>query len=157
MPELEPISEEIETISTTWRVDRPHAITFTDASRTKQSDRDSVNINSIVAKYNKTGILPGMKNLPEYGDFTASTTLHESMNIVKEAEAAFASLPAEVRAAVGNDPGALLDLVADPAQRDKAIELGLIEPDTNNPGSPRANPDGGETPAPSTPETGDEN
>lgn len=96
-------------------------------SRTKQSDREEADINSIVAKYNRTGEQPGMKHLPQYGDDTASTTLHESMNIVRNAEAAFASLPSEVRDAVNNDPGALLDLVADPEQRELAIKLKLID------------------------------
>lgn len=96
-------------------------------SRTKQADREEADINSIVAKYNRTGVAPGMKHLPEYGDDTASKTLHESMTIVREAEAAFASLPAEVRDAVGNDPANLLDLVADPDRVEQAIKLGLVD------------------------------
>lgn len=116
---LVPVADEIARIKTSIRFDEP--------SLTKQSDRDSVDLNSIVAKYLRTGEAPGMKGLPAYGDYSASTTLHDSMNIVRDAEAAFASLPAEVRDACNNDPGALLDLVADPARQEEAIALGLIE------------------------------
>lgn len=144
MSELTQIDPE-ETVRLHWRrPSLPSGISFEDSpSRTKQGDRDAVDINAIVAKYHKTGVLPGMRDIPEYGDDTASTTLHESLNIVRDAEAAFATLPSVVRDACGNDPGQLLDLVADPARRDEAIELGLIDKPV---GDPQKAVPGGETP-----------
>lgn len=130
------------------REPRKYRIHFDEPSKTKQSERDLVDINSIVAKYLKTGEMPGMKGLPTYGDVSAAPTLHESLNLVRDTEAAFATLPARVREAVGNDPEQLLALVSDPERIDEAIELGLVEAPPPEPVAPAPTPapEGGDTP-----------
>lgn len=125
---------------------RRQAIKFNDASRTKQSDKTQADINSIVAKYNRTGVTPGMRTIPQYGDFSAVQTLHEALNLVRDATTAFASLPAHIRDACGNNPVELLELVADPDRRQEAEELGLVEPDEILPAPVAAPQPGEETP-----------
>lgn len=106
------------------------AISFPHASRTKQQFVEDSDINTIMRKYEKTGILdPRLQRGPgSYGDFSSATDYHTSLNQVVEAQAAFYDLSSTIRARFHNDPGELLDFLDDPANRDEAVKLGLVEP-----------------------------
>lgn len=108
---------------------REFRIKFTEPSKTKQSFRDSVNINAIVEKYNRTGEQPqGMReSTPQYGDVSAVRSYHESLTLIRESEAAFAMLPSHIRDHCLNDPAELLALACDPDRVDEAVELGIID------------------------------
>lgn len=94
-------------------------------SRTEQHQANGANINTIMAKYRKTGIIPQFAGAA-YGDFTGVTDYHMAIELVRQSQRDFEALPANVRRYFDDDPGKLLDFVADDANRAKAIELGLI-------------------------------
>nr|QJB18757.1 MAG: internal scaffolding protein [Microvirus sp.] len=97
-------------------------------SMAKQSFRDECDINTIMKRYESTGTIDHInRRQPSYGDFTDVPSFHEALETVREAEALFAGLPASVRDRFGNDPGKLMEFLADPANKDEAIELGLID------------------------------
>lgn len=95
-------------------------------SRTKQSFRDQVNINKIIAKYQRTGMIEHVNSqAPIYGDASIVDSYQRSLEVVAQAEAAFAALPAEIRSKFENDPVKLMEFLADDANREEAIKLGL--------------------------------
>lgn len=104
-------------------------IKFKDASRTKQSFKDDADINNIMDKFTKTGILPSMidKN-PKYGDFSDVPDYLESINTVLLAEEQFAALSSKVRKKFDNDPAKFLEFVHNPDNLDEMIKMGLAEP-----------------------------
>lgn len=122
---------------------------FAKKSRAKQSFKDECNINTIMLKYEKTGILEYVRqNQGSYADFSNVTDYQTALNTIMEAEASFSSLPAKVRAGFGNDPGAFLAWMEDPANKDQAIELGLMPmPETPPSPEPKAAPPRPEEPA----------
>lgn len=99
-------------------------------SMTQQHFQDECDINNILAKFVKNGFLetvgPGY-----YDDVSDSYEYRQSIEILREAEARFADLPATVRKHFNNDPGAFMDFVHNPSNREKAIELGMIKKDAN--------------------------
>lgn len=96
-------------------------------SLTKQSFKDETDINFIIRKYHKTGIVEHVRrHQGRYGDFT-NIDFHEAMNAVAEARSMFESLPANVRKEFDNDPGVFLSFAEDPANLDRMVELGLAE------------------------------
>lgn len=108
-------------------------------SMTKQSFKDESDVNLIMARYLKTGILESqMRQVPRYGDFTSAEDYHSCMNRVRAAEELFMRLPAKVRDYVDNDPKKLLELVFDPARVDECRELGLIPEIKEPPAAPAA-------------------
>lgn len=109
--------------------DRPQALTIDAPSRTKQSEREACNINSIVAKYNRTGEQPqNMRTVtPNYGDVSSVLSLHAALNLVNDSMRAFAELPSHIRDHCNNDPGQLLELASDPERLDEAIALGIVD------------------------------
>jgi phage internal scaffolding protein len=101
-------------------------LTCPEPSRAKQEFRDECDINRIMMQYGKTGELPQVSGAV-YGDFSSTMSYHDMQNTLKEAETAFKTLPATVRAEFNNDPAQVIDFLNDPANRDKAIEIGLID------------------------------
>lgn len=98
-------------------------------SMTKQSFRDECDINSIMARYEKDGVVDHLARVPaQWGDFTDALDYHSAMSIVVQAEERFAALPASVRKRFGNDPAQMLEFLEDPDNRLEAIELGLVDP-----------------------------
>lgn len=107
-----------------------HSIDCGEVSLTKQSDMDSCDINKILAKYEKTGILPDMiKENPQYGDFSNPIDYQESLNIVIHAQEQFDALPALVRRRFDNDAAKFLAFASDERNLEEMGELGLLNPE----------------------------
>lgn len=100
-----------------------------DASMTKQSFREEVDINTIVKRFGLTGQLPPDIRAPEYGDFTQVVDFHTALNAVALARESFDALSGEVRARFHNDPQELLVFVSDEGNRAEARKLGLLVPE----------------------------
>lgn len=80
-----------------------------DPSLTRQDDAEDADINVIVGRFLKTGLLPENVRVPQYGDFSQASDYKSSLDQVRRAEQAFAEFPAEVRAQFNHDVGAFLD------------------------------------------------
>lgn len=73
-------------------------------SRTEQAHKQEVDINFILKRYRKTGILPVASRTPQFGDATVITDFHKSMQVVAQGKSEFAKLPAAERLKYKNDP-----------------------------------------------------
>ena len=102
-------------------------VDFTNAvSRTQQQFKEECDIHNILAKFRRTGVLEHTTRYQGRYDFATSTTFQEAMNTVAEVNTMFETVPSEIRNRFGNDAGAFLEFVQDPANRDELEELGLI-------------------------------
>lgn len=96
---------------------------------TIQSERESCDINKIVAQHLRTGIMTNVRTSPlEYGDFNGTDDYATAQMRIQEADEAFMSLPAELRFRFKNDPAQLIEFLNDENNRAEAIELGLVAP-----------------------------
>lgn len=134
----------------------PHQrVTFatTGESLTKQSHKKECDINEIMKKWEKTGILEHRNNFEgQYGDFINTPGDYaESMNAVLDANDMFDALPSKIRRRFGNDPGTFLDFATDPENNDEMIKLGLAP----KPHEPKVieDPKPAPTPPPEPPKT----
>jgi phage internal scaffolding protein len=93
----------------------------------QQQFKDECDINNILRQFNVTGLLPENPLSPRYGDFTGIMDYQSALNAVIAAEEGFMALPAEIRASFDNDPEQLINFLNDPANKDQAIKLGLID------------------------------
>lgn len=111
-----------------------------DPSLTIQSEKDSCDFNLIHAKYMKTGLMTNLRTDPgRFGDFSDAVDYHTSVLRAQQAEESFMALPAAIRARFSNDPGHLIDFLADENNRSEAIKLGLVA-STSNATSEDVNP-----------------
>ena len=101
-------------------------ITFEQPSMTEQHHLVDCDINNILAKYQDTGVVK-QRTDANYGDFTiAPNDFLEAQQCLIDASDMFSKLPARVRDRFANDPYELLSFVADEANRDEAVQLGLL-------------------------------
>lgn len=112
---------------------RKHAIKFTQPTLTQQHSKDEVDINNIMARYIKTGVIDHVaKYSPQYTENT-STDYHQAMNIVLKADTMFGELPSTVRKQFDNNPAEFLTFVNDEKNHDKLAEMGLTNKSTMSP------------------------
>jgi phage internal scaffolding protein len=96
---------------------------------TEQSHKKECDVNEIVKKYDKTGIISHVSKIEaKFGDMTGYD-FKAMKDKVANAESMFQELPSTIRDEFDNDPAQLLTFMEDENNRDKAIELGLIRAD----------------------------
>lgn len=94
---------------------------------TQQNTKEECDINIIVEKAKRGADISHLANkVPQYGDFRNLPDLRSALLIVKDAEAKFMSLDAQIRKRFDNDPAKLLDFLGDASNREEAIKLGFI-------------------------------
>jgi len=98
-----------------------------DASLAQQHFKEECDINTILQKFNITGLLPENTLSPRYGDFTGIGDYHTAMNRVIAVQEEFEALPAQIRARFNNDPENLIEFLENLDNRPEAEELGLVE------------------------------
>ena len=107
--------------------DRPHSKAMASGGGANQSDRNTTDINSIVANYHSTGLVSHVSSgNPLYGDFTGPMDLQDQMDRVHVARERFARLPAAIRKACGNDPVQFLAMAENPESLKTLTDLGLV-------------------------------
>lgn len=107
---------------------RPHSIDFSGSpSLTQQEFSAECDVNNIVKKYHRTGVLPqGFHGEPRYG-YAPAVDFREALEIVMATEEHFMSLPSEIRQRFENDPVELLAFLDDPENLEEARQLGLAK------------------------------
>lgn len=106
------------------------SITFAPGfGRTKQSHAAECDINNIMARYLRTGVIDvANKHAPQYGD-CSGWEFQAAITKLAEAKSMFAGLPAKLRNRFENDPGQFLDFVHDRENLAEMRELGLLKPE----------------------------
>lgn len=111
-------------------------LTCLDETRTVQSEAESCEINNIMRKYERTGLIDHVKENGRYEDLPGEVDFHEAMNLVSEAQQSFDDLPATIRKEFHNSPGEFLSFVENPENVERMAELGLTNPSTTPLGEP---------------------
>jgi len=105
-----------------------HGLSCDDASLTQQQFKEDSDINTIVDRFMKSGVLPTPDNMPQYIDYEGVFDYQTAMNAIRSADEQFMRMDAKVRARFNNSPQEFLSFFADPANTDEAIRLGLANP-----------------------------
>lgn len=99
-------------------------------SRTHQSFAKDADINNIMNRYKKTGVLgdPSISSqrVARFGDFSDIADYPTMVARIQQAQDDFMTLPATTRAKFNNLVENALDFIADPANADEAVALGLL-------------------------------
>lgn len=111
------------------------------AGRTKQQFKDECDINNILRKFERSGLIDHVSRYNgQYADVTGEVDYQTALDVIFRAEEAFFSLPSKIRARFDNDPQAFLEFVDDPKNRDEMIDMGLARKPP--PASPGTQPEG---------------
>lgn len=93
---------------------------------TKQSFGEQCDINVVMAKYVRTGLLEHVNERAAVFDDFSGFDFARSMNVVVKANEMFDNLPAEVRLRFSNDPAQFVEFCQNSENREEAVRLGLI-------------------------------
>lgn len=114
---------------TAYQKHKRHTLEFGEPSLTKQSFRDECDINNIMSKYQKTGIIEHLnEHNGEYGDFISYQDYHTSLNQILEAQETFNSIPSSIREKFNNNPAEFLEFAQNPENHDQMVEFGMAYP-----------------------------
>uniref|UniRef100_A0AAU8B8T8 Internal scaffolding protein n=1 Tax=Dulem virus 100 TaxID=3145577 RepID=A0AAU8B8T8_9VIRU len=105
-----------------------YALRCEDGTRTQQQFKDECDINTILERFAITGQLPNDLRVPITDEFDDITDYHSAINKLIEADNAFMQMPATIRERFGNDAGAFVNYVSDPANLEQCREWGLAAP-----------------------------
>jgi len=108
---------------------RPGDIKFTKPSRTKRAFKDDYDLNHVIQRYHKTGILPQMRSdQPTYGDYSNPIDYQEAQNKIMLANDLFGALPARIRRDFDDDPATFLAFASNPDNQEELVQMGLADP-----------------------------
>lgn len=94
-------------------------------SMTKQSMAKDLDVNNIIKRYNKTGVLPNAHKFEAiYGEFD-SFDLRTAIEKVENAQKVFMEVPSEIRGKFNNDAGAFIDFATNAANLQQMRKWGL--------------------------------
>lgn len=103
-------------------------ISFAAVGRTKQEFAQECDINNIMSRYLKTGIIDHVRDSnPQFLDATP-IEFQEAMQLVAQAETLFEELPSSIRNRFENDATKLLEFVHDPANIAESVAMGFLDP-----------------------------
>ena len=102
------------------------ALSCPEPTMTKQSFKDDCDINVIMDRYARTGVLPQSATPPKALDLVGLPAPYkEAMDYIISANTAFAEMPAKIRAQFDNDPARFVEFCSNPDNRNAIIEMGL--------------------------------
>lgn len=97
-------------------------------SLTKGSMQDECDINTILRKYEKTGLLTHVsKYKGSYEDLPEEFDYQMAQEVMIQAEEAFGSLTGKIRSKFENDPRKFLEFVQNPDNEKEMREMGLMD------------------------------
>lgn len=100
---------------------------FCEEGRTKQSFKDEVDINKIMKKVERGGMITHLNaREPFYGDVSGITGYQDALLVVNEAQELFSGLSAQIRKRFRNDPAEFIAFMDNPDNKKEAMELGII-------------------------------
>ena len=94
-------------------------------ARTEQCHRDECDINKIIAKYDRTGVLNHVNDFEaRYEDLTG-LDYQTMLNTVANANSMFEGLPSEIRNQFDNEPQKFISFMDDENNNEQMYEMGL--------------------------------
>nr|QJB20699.1 MAG: internal scaffolding protein [Microvirus sp.] len=105
---------------------RKFAVTTTGESLTQQQFKEECDVNNILSKYRRTGMVSHLaKHQGNFGDFSSVEDYQNTLDKLMTAQRSFESLPSELRSKFENDPAKLIAFLDDKQNDEEAIKLGL--------------------------------
>ncbi len=112
------------------KYDKPNAVKDECPNNTQQNQKDQCDINRIMSRFERTGVLQGPQgpgSEAQFGDFSECTDYRSSLERIFKIDGLFEQLSAKAKKKFKNDPQRLFEFLENPKNREEAIELGLVE------------------------------
>ncbi len=98
-----------------------------DKKQTESHHAESCDVNCIINRFKKTGVLEHRNTHRGTYGFASSQTFQDAMQIVAQGNSLFSELPSEIRDKFNHDPAQFLEFVQDEKNAPEMVELGLAK------------------------------
>jgi phage internal scaffolding protein len=97
-------------------------------SLTQQSHAAAADVRNIIKQYDRTGLIANVnKGIAQYGDYSEINEYSEALNMVRNANENFETLPSHIREQFNNNAGLFFEFATNPKNKEKMIEMGLAK------------------------------
>ena len=97
-------------------------------SLTQQSHAAAADVRNIIKQYDRTGLIANVnKGIAQYGDYSEINEYAEALNMVREANESFATLPSHIRQQFNNDAGLFFEFATNPKNKEEMVQMGLAK------------------------------
>ena len=97
-------------------------------SLTQQHFKDECDVINIIKKHDRNGIIEHVqRGSARYGDFSQVADYREALDLVRDAQSEFMTIPSDIRKKFDNDPGKFYQFVADPDNKEELKKMGFVE------------------------------
>ncbi|WNK12867.1 MAG: internal scaffolding protein [Microvirus sp.] len=125
-PQAQGVSVGNPKLISAYGLKRKTTITFPKEGRTRQEFKAESDINNIMARYQKTGLMENSREaIAQYLDCT-QFDFQTAHNFIAGATSMFEGLPSSIRSRFDNDPSLFLGYMEDERNHKEARELGLL-------------------------------
>lgn len=93
--------------------------------RTDPTGAEDADINNIVARFHKTGVMPGVDVPQLFADVSDSPSYQDALQTIVNANNQFMAMDAKTRKRFDNDPAEFLDFVNNPTNAQELVNMGL--------------------------------
>ena len=106
-------------------------------SLTQQHFKDECEVINIIKKHDRNGIIEHVqRGQARYGDFSNVADYREALDLVRDAQDEFMTIPSDIRKKFDNDPGKFYEFVSNPDNKEELKQMGFIEtPEVGKPSS----------------------
>lgn len=95
----------------------------TEPSMTRQADAESCDVNNIMKRYERTGVLPPFATPGFFGDVSRLGDFHAITEVVRQTTEVFMQLPAKTRFEFGNDVANFVNWASDGQNADALADM----------------------------------
>lgn len=106
-------------------------------SLTQQHFKEECDVINIIKRHDRNGIIEHVqRGQARYGDFSQVADYREALDLVRDAQDEFMTIPSDIRKKFDNDPGKFYEFVSNPDNKEELKTMGFIEtPDVGKPSS----------------------
>jgi phage internal scaffolding protein len=98
-------------------------------SLTQQHFKEECDVINIIKRHDRNGIIEHVqRGQARYGDFSEVADYREALDLVRDAQQEFMSVPSDIRKKFDNDPGKFYEFVSNPDNKEELKKMGFIEP-----------------------------
>jgi phage internal scaffolding protein len=123
-----PINKTI-TFRTAYEPHKKYVFKTMGESLTQQHFKEECDVINIIKRHDRNGIIEHVqRGQARYGDFSEVADYREALDLVRDAQQEFMSVPSDIRKKFDNDPGKFYQFVSNPDNKEELIKMGFINP-----------------------------
>ncbi|AXQ66145.1 MAG: internal scaffolding protein [Microviridae sp.] len=107
---------------------KPCFFNTTGESLTQQHFQEECDIINIIKRHDRNGIIEHVhRGQARYGDFSEVQDYREALDLVRNAQEEFMTIPSDIRKQFDNNPGKFYEFVSNPENKNELEKMGFIQ------------------------------